>query len=257
MLHRVRYNYARSFSHAIWRIVAGEHHLLLIETRDPAQQTACFSVFQHAENQLIWNELAPDEPWWISAVGYAADTVLFTHYQDKENPQKKGLIAYGLNEKKMKWWDNDFSFSAMTNSRVRGVRSADLREVTLDIASGKKMDWDEAEKILGSAIVLPHLYQEGTEYFQTVQHFLVREFNFSPVDSLEYLAHSGLIIISFYRKDANLSNELIVTNESGSLLLKEKIGEQLKGIGRETFFVMNGCLFFVKNNKELVSYTLL
>jgi len=41
------------------------------------------------------------------------------------------------------------------------------------------------------------------------------------------------------------------------LLLKEKLDEHLKGIGLDTFFVLSGYVFFVKNKVELVCYKIL
>jgi peptidoglycan/LPS O-acetylase OafA/YrhL len=50
---------------------------------------------------------------------------------------------------------------------------------------------------------------------------------------------------------------LLVVDESGNMLLQEKLDEQLKGLGVDTFFVLSGCLFFVRNKRHLLSYKIL
>jgi limonene-1,2-epoxide hydrolase len=75
-----------------------------------------------------------------------------------------------------------------------------------------------------------------------------------PVIALEYLEHDSTIFVSFYIQDGELANYLILISADGKLLLNEKLDEHLKGIGMGTFFVLSGCVFFVKNKVELVSY---
>ncbi len=62
--------------------------------------------------------------------------------------------------------------------------------------------------------------------------------------------------MSYYVTESGLSNYLVVMDGEGEVLLHEKLAEQLKGIGMETFFVLAGCVFFVKNREDLVSYFL-
>jgi hypothetical protein len=54
-----------------------------------------------------------------------------------------------------------------------------------------------------------------------------------------------------------LANYLIVLTSEGDVLLHEKAAENLKGIGIDTFFLLEGSLFFVKNKCELIRYKLI
>jgi hypothetical protein len=106
-------------------------------------------------------------------------------------------------------------------------------------------------------VVRPHHYPDGHPYFETVKTFLNQKFNLSPTSALEYLEHDSLIFISCYLHERELTNYLFVCSSDGTLLLKEKLGEHLKGIGLDTFFILSGCLIFVRNKGELVSYEIL
>jgi hypothetical protein len=88
-----------------------------------------------------------------------------------------------------------------------------------------------------------------------VQTFLQAHFNLKAVVALEYLEEYALIFISCYEQsDLGLTNEFLVLSADGELLLREKLGEQLKGIGQDTFFIYDGSVIFVKNRGELFSY---
>ena len=52
-----------------------------------------------------------------------------------------------------------------------------------------------------------------------------------------------------------MANYLLVLDKDGEVLLEVKLGEKLPGLGTDTFFMLSGCLFLIKNKKELVAYT--
>ena len=106
------------------------------------------------------------------------------------------------------------------------------------------------------AVIRPSLYSEGTSYFNTVKIFLESRLNLLPVVALEYLEYDSKIFISYYTKENDLANYLLVLSHAGELLLHEKLDESLKGIGQDTFFILSGCVIFVKNKRELISYFL-
>ena len=78
--------------------------------------------------------------------------------------------------------------------------------------------------------------------------------NINPVGSIEYLEFNSLIFISYHVQSETLANYLVVLNENGTEEFKTELGDHLKGIGFETFFILSGCLFFVRNKGELVSF---
>ena len=63
-------------------------------------------------------------------------------------------------------------------------------------------------------------------------------------------------MVSFYIEEGvNLANYLLVFSLEGEVLLEVKLGEKLTGLGTDTFFMLSGCLFLVKNKSELAAYT--
>ena len=87
--------------------------------------------------------------------------------------------------------------------------------------------------------------------------FLGQKLNLTPVVALEYLELDTFIFVSYYVAEGDLVNYLLVLSADGKVLLHEKLDEHLKGIGLDTFFILSGCVIFVRNKRELVSYSLI
>src|SRR5688572_15127674 len=192
----------------------------------------------------------------LSAV--SDDIVLFTLYTDTNNPDKKATLAYNLDEGTMIWWNNDFSISSVRNGLVTGFSEKyGRRAVVLDLKTGKTIESLPENSNVAERVIRPQQYMNDHSYFETVQRFFTQKFNLLPLAALEYLEHESLIFISCYFQENELANYLFVLSVDGTLLLKEQIDEHLKGIGVDTFFILSGSVFFVKNKVELVSYKIL
>jgi hypothetical protein len=76
------------------------------------------------------------------------------------------------------------------------------------------------------------------------------------VGGIEYREWDGLVFISYYVQEQGLANYLMVVREDGKLVLSEKLDDSLKGLGADTFFILQGCLFYIRNKRELISYQL-
>jgi hypothetical protein len=103
-------------------------------------------------------------------------------------------------------------------------------------------------------IIRPFQYHEGSTHFATVKAFLEMKCQVSPIISIEYCEYNSLVLVSAFVTQNDLANYLFVFNSSGELVMKEILGEDLKGIAFDAFFIFSGYLIFVKNKCELVSY---
>jgi len=226
-----------------------------LETRDSKQKRVSFSALECESGKFLWRDVNFDEPWWVSLGAVSDDIVLFTVYLETNNPDRKGIFAYHIFDRGILWWNNDFSLVSVSGNKVEGVSSKyGFRNVILDLNSGKEISGPIEPQGKNDDVIRPHQYLSEHEYFTTVKTFLEEKFNLLPVIALEYLEHDSTIFVSFYIQDGELANYLILISADGKLLLNEKLDEHLKGIGMGTFFVLSGCVFFVKNKVELVSY---
>lgn len=253
---RLDFNFSHRFEGVIWSTVAlPGRNTIFLEVRDAEQKQVKFSALDYQHNRFVWRDISLEEPWWISLSAAAKDVLLFTIYTDTNKPDKKGILAYGSEGPALLWWNNDFSIASVAGDKVFGVTSRlGTKQAVLDLQTGKEITGSVMPEEREDNVIKPLQYVEGTPYFETVKTFLVQKLNLSPVAALEYRELGPLIFISFYVQENGLANYLLVLSADGDVLLKEKLGEQLKGIGLGTFFVLAGCVFFVKNKVELVSY---
>lgn len=253
----------RKFSHVfdgvLWNtVVLPEENVLLLEVRDHARKQVAFSALHYGNDRFLWYNKVLEEPWWVALADAAEGMVLFTLYIDTNNPDRKGMLGYTLADLQLQWWHNDFTLAKRQGESLYGFSSGvGSKPLVLALHSGKETSTTVPTTSAPPEVVLrPQQYGDGTEYFRMVAKFLRETLNLSAVLSLEYLEYNGKIFIAYYTQEQSLVSHIAVWTDAGDLLLQEKTGEHLKGIGQDTFFILSGCLFFVTNKHELISYFL-
>ena len=241
----------------IWKILADpDRALLYLENRNQGDKSVTFSALDLFNNRWLWNDVGFEEKWWIGLSAVSANTLLFTIYTDTQNPDKKAVMAYDVKTQTIRWFKNNFAVSFALGETVTGIdMQFGRKEIVLDLITGELLNKDilltQAQNF---EVIRPFHYQEGTGHFESVTRFVEMKERLSPRFSVEYCEHRGLIFISAFFGDADLANYLFVYNSEGNLLIKETLGEGLKGIAADTFFLYAGFLIFVKNKNELVCY---
>jgi len=235
------------------------HQILLLEVRRASDKTVRFAAFDYAQNRFLWQDVMFEEPWWINLAGVVGEMVLFTVYTETNNPDQKSLLAYRLHEQSIGWWRNDFSLAAVSGKVVRGFTyKTGLKELSLDGDTGAVVVVEkDAETPQNLTVIRPFQYRVGEEDFETIRAYLAGRLPGDPVLAIDYLEHGEFILISCYVREPELANYLIVLDREGNEVMREKAGQNLSGIGVDTFFVLEGSLFFVKNKSELLRYKLI
>jgi hypothetical protein len=252
--------FSHRFEGQIWTTIASaDGDVMLVEVRNADKKEVSFSALKLQDNAFLWRDKKLEESWWINASAISSGFVLFTIYLDTNNPDKKGVLSYRLDDLSLVWWNNDFSISDIGSDFVSGFSSkTGIKAVTLDIQTGKEIAEAQKYDDPNHHITRPVQYVEGMDYFATVKTFLADRLNLFCVSALEYVQAFDKIFISYYvEEEKGLANYLLVLSSTGDVVMKTKMDGGLKGIGLDTFFILNGLLIFVKNKVELVSYKIL
>jgi hypothetical protein len=261
LLQTVSLHFCHKLDGIIWKTVADhEGQRLYFEVRDITQKIVSFYCLNVASSEWILSDHKFEERWWISLQAGSGDIGLFTVYSDTNNPDKKMLFAFNIQTKEMIWWRNDFSLSVLAGRSVIGIDTKfGSKEVALNLHDGQPIqkDFTVSYAEQNFSITRPFQYHEGSQHFETVKAFLEGKAQISPIITIEYCEYHSLILISAFANREDLANYLFVFNSDGEMLTKETLGEHLKGIALDTFFVFSGFLIFVKNKCELVSYKIL
>lgn len=186
------------------------------------------------------------------------ENILLLHtFVNKGNPDRKNLIAVDIFSQKVLWQVEDFSFSDLNDLEIKGHKTnGDIAMATVQLKSGelKEESWVPSLNSVQEAALKPQLYSEGTTHFDTLRKFMELRASVHLTGGAEYLEFEDLILISAYFQEGGLANYLYVFNKTGEIVLREKLGEMLQGLGVDTFFILAGCLFLVKNKSELVAF---
>jgi hypothetical protein len=258
LTHTLELKFSARFPGIIWNTLAdGKNNRLFLEIRNAEDKKVSFSALNLQNYQWLWKDMAMEESWWVSLAATGGDRVLYTVYTDTGNPDKKSLIACDLPENKMVWWRNGFSFTSLNDRYVKGQDSKfPGKETFLDLFTGQPVGAVEfdLEDPQNFPVIRPFQYEDGSDHFHTVKQFFETRLGISPVAIIEYLEFESLIIVSVFLDQEGLANFLYVLAANGNVLLKEKLGTDLKGVALDTFFIFSGNLIFVKNKNELISY---
>lgn len=260
MLRRPELLFSHAFDGIIWNMLeAPEHKTMLLELRRPADKTVSFAAYDYGRNRFLWTGVKFEEPWWINLSAVAGGLVLFTVYTETNNPDQKSLVAYRLREQTIAWWRNDFSLTAVSGTALTGFSyKTGMKELILDGDTGQVMPvQNQLETPQNLMALRPFHYRAGDAGFDTIKAYLAGRFEGEPVHGMDYLEYDAFILISYYVREPELANHLLVLDTEGNVVMREKAGQNLSGIGVDTFFVLEGSLFFVKNKSEFLRYKLI
>jgi len=252
--------FSHHFSGAIWATLAvPDKDILIIEVRDEVKFQVQFSALDFLNNQFLWKGITLKESWWIGLTAANDTTVLFHTYANKGNPDHKNLIALDIFTGNVRWEIVEFSFFDWDDSEIAGHLTKDeLNQATVNIKTGELTEkgWTIKTANEKAGPIRPVGYFEGTPYFESVKEFVQKRTDYHPTKGIEYLEWKDWIMVSMYIEESgSLANYLLVFGTDGEVLLEVKLGEKLPGLGTDTFFMLSGCLFLVKNKTELVAYT--
>jgi hypothetical protein len=255
---KIKLSFADTFDGIIWKtLVDPDRKRLFLEVRNAEKKMATFSLIDLESGRCLWKEHQMEEPWWISLQAVSTNVLLFTLYTDSNNPDKKSILAFDVDKKKMLWWKSNFVIASVAGNHIKGTDTKfGSREVTINLGDGTIAP-DNSDLLVHEQnfdIIRPFQYQDGTAHFDTVKTFLETKCQISPTISIEYCEFHSLILISAFVRQNDLANYLFVFNSNGELMLKETLGTDLKGIALDTFFIFSGYLIFVRNKHELRGY---
>jgi hypothetical protein len=255
---KLDFNFSHTFPGTVWNTLSIPNtEQLIIEVRNEDKREASFSVLDVKQNKFAWRDKVFDESWWLGLTAASTDVLLLHVYQSTDNPDEKGLLAWHIRDQKLLWKLDDFTFKYLDDKYLYGSFTDDnSATLAIDLYAGKINENVHPTGILQENILLqmPFQYVDGNAHFETVKSFLTSKLEVMPILGVEYLEYEHLIFVSYVVLEKSLANYLVVFSNEGALIFQEKLDDRIKGLGLDTFFILSGCLFFVRNKSELISY---
>lgn len=261
-----------SFDGLIWKVIPDEvNHLLVVEYRNSDKHLADFSAIDLKKKKIKWQGIKKDEPWWIGLEAVKDGYIYLHGYKDIQNPEHKGIISVTSDSGKILWEEKLLSFGGVFSEGILALQNEEEENKVyflLDLKTGKqKKEYSDVEVLKKLNQVFRekqksniqnalHFTQES-EYFPKLSEYVQEVTSEIPALAFDYAEYKNFIIISYYiYSDNKLQNLLLIANEEGDVLLKEILDKSPKGVGMDTFFLLENTVIFVKEKKELIIYEL-
>jgi len=248
-----------SFDFPIKSIIPGtDDNLLLIETADTVYKAQTFLLLSFEPLEIIQAMSFADDYAGLVAKSFDSNQLLFIQYSDQNNPDLTNIYTFK--------WDGGEPNFCLQNTRIiqSGLDWIKVphphfanKEIYINLESGAELKTIPLSHPASSyKVSYATAYQEDSEYFQWfVQYF--EKHNIIPCRQIEYLKSGEKLLISYYEKNENeLRNSLAILDNDGKILDSILLGEHLKGIGKDTFFVYRNKVIFVTQKSTLNIYDL-
>ena len=248
------------FSGTIWKLhaVPQKPHVIL-ELRDSEALEAHFSGLDLLDQSFFLDNQTFEDSWWMGVSAVTDQYIIFHRFEDSENPQDKSLIAFDFKNQGITQELKNHELLEVGKSHwVVRSQEEEPKVSWLSLKDGHAVASDEVTPFTNDAIFqYPHQYLEETEYFDTVARLVKTKLVVDPVQSIEYWQSDAHIVLSYHtREKQGISNEIVVLDVKGNVLLQETLDQNLKGMSKDTFFLSDNRLIFVQEKKKLLSYSL-
>ena len=244
---------------------------LVLELRDVNTYKVDYFTIDLDEKKLFKQDLSIEDSWWTGIVAFQDNKLILHKFQNSDSPEKKSFYLLDILTKKICWQSKNVIFSGILKNEIYGYEDLEdenriykkiwLKDFSENVVGQKEFDKKireiaEAEE-KNKDIAYPFYYPESHAYFEVVALFLKQFLHIHPVKGCDYLEQQNAVVISYYiYEEKLLTNCLLVINHQQEVLLHEKIGSRLEGIGTDTFFIVKNALIFIKKKHQLISYAL-
>lgn len=247
--------FSHTFPYKIWqiRLVSGTGDII-IEERNEGVPEINYFIYRSGIPMRMVRPIGME--WWSTLLWANREVILTRSYGEEGNPENAGLVAYsGVNGQKL-WELSKTAFQDAGTDALLVSREGE--KWLIDPLSGSRVTKDmDLVPLQNKTLTYPFRYMKSTPYFDTVGTFIERKFGQVSVHAIEYMEIQDKMIISCYSiREESLTNYLYVVDSKGNTLLQDILGEKLKGISENTFFVFNGNLIFVNSRNQFFEYSL-
>ena len=260
-----------TFDGQIWQVLAdADQDLLVAEIRHP-NRTVSFAALDLLSRQWMWHGFTLPENWWSSAVLLRNGILFVQAFPEGQNPSPRGLTALDIRTQRVCWTDPDVQFAQVAdgagivvrhtggNGETHFLKDGNTGETLRDITGEPWLSWPQPPPRSSVArLRFPAHYPQTSQHSASIAGFLSQHLGISPELSFDYAETEHCIVISYYlRTDEQTQNLLAVFNIQSRLpVLHETLATRRAGIGKDTFFIFNNLLVFVKEQTSIMCYEL-
>lgn len=233
-----------------------------------------FSSIDRYTGKKIWYDRKfMNEDFWIGIETVYKDMLLLHLFEKPDLPKHKQIVAVDLNSGEVLWSNSDLTFDSLSDGKILAyVQKFESREFfELDFRTGEIInslgenlarinEIRNAEKDnLHELSHFPSMLLQGNIISELNQVVLKVIGDTKYTGQIEFIEYENLFLFNYYEKnhEASLTNRLCVLDRSSQkILLRETLNSSSPAPVPDSFFIHGDILYFIKDKKELVAYSL-
>lgn len=269
---KLKKKYSFSNGRQIWRILPTEDSRLIVEDRDIDKKEVYFNCIDENTGEILFKNVQLDEKYWIGIEIIHKNVILFHKFTKPDLPGHKVIIAFDINEQKVLWESDEYSFLFIHNDRlyVYKQRFEGRDFFTLDLNTGVVVEelGNDASGIIALSDTIDNLNKYKNYYFPetysaqsgnvVLDEIIAQYIAGQTVEGkIEYVFFDNLLLFNFYAKQGNgkLNNLFYaVDTQKKKLLLKEELNKNVNAFVPDSFFIKDLNLYLLKDKNYLICF---
>ncbi len=241
------------FENKIWKLEFNPNNGIGIETRDEDNLIVHFTMMD-LNSLAVVAEYSMEDAWWWKLAGINQNAAAYQKFKTPDSLEELAVMVLDFSNGNVLFDRDGCSFLYLNENGVIVLDSEDKKKKQFNF-QGEEIE-NNIQADANNTVNYPFQYFEGDTHFTDVAEFLQKNRKVAPVKLIEYTENEVGIIISYYLygEDKTLLQYLEIFDLEGKLLMTEKIGDRLSGIGVDSFLIYNKKIISIKNKRELTVY---
>lgn len=247
-----------TFNGTIRTIRADNHHTTMCIEELSEEQIPVYHLLNLETYQLVVDDLIINDNISTALAAISGSSIICTHYLNNQNPDQTGIIIYDF-KKQLVVWEHSSTRLIKIGRNYIEVPHPHFKDKTafinIDLGHQITNEQELIDNEPNNCEIFPLTYTQESEHFKLFQKFLVSSVQHIPVGACEYLEFQEYLCISYFRQSGKVfENYILIARTSGEVIACMEIDKNLKGIAKDTFFILDNQLIFVSNKGTLNIY---
>jgi hypothetical protein len=229
---------------------------LMVQTKDEKIMESIYTLVHMGTVISLDNGINIHNSWFQIPLALYSEMALIQYFPDDQNPEKKVVLQYDFSKRMINWEHSGIDYVTISNDGVvlRDNKSYYLLNNKMEL---KDINISQIENSSTNQLEYPSFFSQEEIEFTEMSAVVDKFSGQKSLLGVEYLEYRQYIFISYVTLgETRFNNFLLVLDRTGKIALHQKINGEMKGLGRDTFFIFAEKLIFVSNKNTLNVYAL-
>jgi hypothetical protein len=229
---------------------------LMVQTKDERLMESLYILVHFGLKTTLSEGVKIHDSWFQVPLALYGDQAIIQYFPNDQNPEEKVIIKYDLSKNVTNWEHANVDYVAIVGNGVV-FRDTNGYYLLNDHNELSELNPSQIQEIGTDQFGYPSFFDQDEIEFKEMAA-LVEKFTGDTAQlGVEYLEYNQYILLSYFVIDGiKFNNYLIVLDSAGKIALHKKINGEMKGLGRDTFFILAEKLIFVSNKTTLNVYAI-